>query len=105
MSKDSANCRSSSRSKIALIIFTLFLGSLGVHRMYAGKIRSGILIFIISISNFTIHFIYRQEPIKNIFFLLINIADIILSVLVLSDFFRAIFGIFKDDEGLKIDLN
>ncbi|MCL1697979.1 MULTISPECIES: TM2 domain-containing protein [unclassified Lysinibacillus] len=67
--------RTSEKSYIAMILLCFFLGSLGIHRFYAGKIGTGIL-------------------------MIITLGG--LGIWTLIDFIMIIIGKFKDKEGMEI---
>lgn len=67
--------RTSEKSYIAMILLCFFLGSLGIHRFYAGKIGTGIL-------------------------MIITLGG--LGIWTLIDFIMIIIGNFKDKEGMEI---
>ena len=67
--------RTSEKSFIAMILLCFFLGSLGIHRFYAGKIGTGIL-------------------------MIITLGG--LGIWTLIDFIMIIVGKFKDKEGMEI---
>lgn len=81
----------SPKSRLAAALLSFFLGSLGIHRFYAGKIGTGIFMLILFIFGF-----FSLSLIIGIFPLLIwGIWDLI-------DFIMIIAGIFKDKDGLPI---
>jgi hypothetical protein len=67
---------SSPKSKVAVILLAFFLGVLGVHRFYVGKVGTGIL-------------------------QLLTFGG--LGIWVLIDFIIAVCGNFRDSDGLLID--
>ncbi|KOP71428.1 hypothetical protein AMS59_18595 [Lysinibacillus sp. FJAT-14745] len=67
--------KTSEKSYIAMILLCFFLGSLGIHRFYAGKIGTGIL-------------------------MIITLGG--LGIWTLIDFIMIIIGKFKDKEGMEI---
>ncbi|MFJ8088283.1 TM2 domain-containing protein [Lysinibacillus sp. NPDC095746] len=67
--------QASEKNYIAMILLCFFLGSLGIHRFYAGKIGTGIL-------------------------MIITLGG--LGIWTLIDFIMIIIGKFKDQEGLEI---
>ena len=46
----------SKKTRAVALILCLFLGVLGVHRLYAGKIGSGLVMFLITITGFGLFF-------------------------------------------------
>ncbi|MED3804852.1 TM2 domain-containing protein [Lysinibacillus xylanilyticus] len=67
--------QTSDRNYIATILLCFFLGSLGAHRFYAGKIGTGIL-------------------------MVITVGG--LGIWTLIDFITIIIGKFRDSEGMEI---
>lgn len=67
--------QTSDRNYIATILLCFFLGSLGAHRFYAGKIGTGIL-------------------------MIITVGG--LGIWTLIDFITIIIGKFRDSEGMEI---
>ncbi|MGE7691631.1 TM2 domain-containing protein [Lysinibacillus sp. NPDC097214] len=67
--------QTSEKNYIAMILLCFFLGSLGIHRFYAGKIGTGIL-------------------------MIITLGG--LGIWTLIDFIMIIIGKFKDKEGMEI---
>ncbi|MDD1503359.1 TM2 domain-containing protein [Lysinibacillus sphaericus] len=67
--------QTSEKNYIAMILLCFFLGSLGIHRFYAGKIGTGIL-------------------------MIITLGG--LGIWTLIDLIMIIVGKFKDQEGLEI---
>ncbi|MEB2282030.1 TM2 domain-containing protein [Lysinibacillus xylanilyticus] len=67
--------QTSEKNYIAMILLCFFLGSLGIHRFYAGKIGTGIL-------------------------MIITLGG--LGIWTLIDLIMIIVGKFKDKEGLEI---
>ncbi|MEY9980187.1 TM2 domain-containing protein [Lysinibacillus sp. RC79] len=67
--------QTSEKNYIVMILLCFFLGSLGIHRFYAGKIGTGIL-------------------------MIITLGG--LGIWTLIDFIMIIIGKFKDKEGMEI---
>ncbi|MFT9818363.1 TM2 domain-containing protein [Lysinibacillus sp. NPDC056185] len=67
--------QTSEKNYIAMILLCFFLGGLGIHRFYAGKIGTGIL-------------------------MIITLGG--LGIWTLIDFIMIIIGKFKDKEGLEV---
>jgi TM2 domain-containing membrane protein YozV len=65
----------SSKSRLAVTLLSFFLGGIGVHRFYLGKIGTGIL-------------------------MIITLGGI--GIWALIDFIMAVSGVMKDKEGLPI---
>jgi TM2 domain-containing membrane protein YozV len=82
----------SPKSRLAVALFAWFLGTLGVHRFYLGKIGTGIAILIIGIVGWATVWLYG-------FGLILIIA---VGIWVLVDFIMAVAGIMKDKEGKLI---
>jgi TM2 domain-containing membrane protein YozV len=81
----------SPKSKTAAAILAFFLGTIGVHRFYVGKIWSGIFILILSIIGYaTLSFVVGA------FFL------IAAGLWVLIDFIMILMGKFRDKHGLLL---
>lgn len=78
MEKEVIHVDFSSKSRLAALLLAVFLGGFGLHRMYVGKIGSGVvqLIFTITI-----------------------IGAIITAVWVFFDAILILFGSFKDKSG------
>lgn len=65
----------SQKSKTTALILCIFLGGLGIHRFYVGKIGTGIL-------------------------MLLTLG--LLGIMTLIDFINIVFGNFTDNEGKKL---
>lgn len=77
--------KQSNKLRLVALLICLFLGSIGVHRMYVGKVVSGIWMLIIVI-----------------FLGWIGIGFIITGIWALIDFIMIASGVFKDGKGLEI---
>jgi TM2 domain-containing membrane protein YozV len=82
----------SKKSRLVLVLLAWFLGTLGVHRFYAGKIGTGVTMLILTIIGWATIFIYL---IGLIFIIAVGIWSFV-------DFIIAIVGHFKDKEGKVI---
>lgn len=71
----------SEKSRLATLLFSMFLGGFGAHRFYVGKTGSAVAQLILTIS---------------------FVGSIISGPWVLIDFIRVVAGEFKDQKGLKI---
>ena len=81
----------SSKSRLAITLLSFFLGYLGIHRFYAGKVGSGILILLLTIfGGLTTFIVIGFIPLA------------IVAVWTLIDFIMAVSGNFKDKDGLRI---
>jgi TM2 domain-containing membrane protein YozV len=78
----------STKSRLAVTLLSFFLGELGVHRFYAGKIGTGVAMLILTIVGYaTVWIIFGFIPLAAVW------------VWNLVDFIMAIAGKFKDKEG------
>ena len=76
----------SDKSFVAMLLFSLLLGYLGVHRFYAGKFITGaIQLFMFLIGIFTFFILW-----------------ILLGLWVFIDFILIVSGAFTDSKGYKI---
>jgi TM2 domain-containing membrane protein YozV len=81
----------SPKSKTAAALLAFFLGSLGIHRFYAGKVGTGIVILLLSIIGYAT--------------LTFTVGAFVLAAVglwVLIDFIMILMGKFKDKNGLLI---
>ncbi len=83
----------SSRSRLATVLLTLFLGIFGVHRFYIGKIRTAIVMLILSI-------LYLVTA--RFWGIIMVIPLAVAGLWALIDFIFAVSGIMKDKEGRPI---
>ncbi|MEK6706850.1 MAG: TM2 domain-containing protein [Bdellovibrionota bacterium] len=90
----------SSKSRFIAASLAFFLGTLGIHRLYVGKIRTGVVMSIVTIIGGAIDMVYYQTLIKNIPIGLIPPAAIMIWSLI--DFCVIVAGRFKDKEGKYI---
>lgn len=79
----------SPKSRIALSLLAFFIGSLGIHRFYAGRTPSGICMLALFLLNF-IPIVWTQ------------LAGLILFIWGIIDFILALSGYFKDGDGKRI---
>ena len=82
----------SPKSRLATVLLAWFLGTLGLHRFYIGKIRTGLAILILGILGWATTWIWGLG--------LIFIA--VAGVWVFIDFLMALFGAMKDKHGKPI---
>jgi TM2 domain-containing membrane protein YozV len=78
----------SNKSKVVALLLCLFLGSMGLHRIYLGHIVTGVMLIILNVIGVILSAIY----IGYIFTVIAGIIEVV-------DFFRIIFGGLKDKEG------
>ncbi len=71
----------SEKSRLAAFLLAFFLGIFGVHRMYVGKVASGVIQLLLTITVIGIFFV---------------------SIWVLIDWIFILTGEFKDKEGKRI---
>lgn len=82
----------SAKSKGVAAVLCFFLGWLGIHRFYAGKVGTGILMIVLNISTFI-----------GLFIALIGvIPGAILTLWIIIDFIMILCGNFKDGNGKPI---
>ena len=82
----------SSRSRLATVLLTLFLGIFGTHRFYIGKTRTAIVMLILSV--------FYLVTVRFWGIMIISLAVVLLWALI--DFIFAVSGIMKDREGKRI---
>ena len=82
----------SSRSRLATILLTCFLGIFGAHRFYIGKTRTAIVMLILSI--------LYLATVRLWGIMIISLA--VVGLWAFIDFIFAISGIMKDREGRVI---
>jgi TM2 domain-containing membrane protein YozV len=81
----------SPKSKTAAALLAFFLGQLGIHRFYAGKVGTGIVMLLLTIIGYaTIAFVVG-------FFVLAAVG-----IWILVDFIMILMGKFRDKNGLLI---
>ena len=81
----------SPKSKTAAALLAFFLGQLGIHRFYVGKVGTGIVMLLLTIIGYaTIAFVVG-------FFVLAAVG-----IWILVDFIMILMGKFKDKKGLLI---
>lgn len=81
----------SDKSKVVAALLAFFLGIFGAHRIYLGKSGSGFTFLILSIVS-----IFLSGFIIGFFILGI------LSIIAVVDFFRILFGSFRDGTGAML---
>ncbi len=82
----------SSRSRLATVLLTFFLGIFGTHRFYIGKTRTAIVMLILSI----LYLVTVR------FWGITIISLAVVGVWALIDFIFAVSGIMKDRDGKLI---
>ena len=82
----------SPKSRLAVALLASFLGTLGLHRFYIGKIGSGIAILLLGILGWATTWVFGFG------FIFLAIAG----VWVFIDFIIALFGAMRDSEGRLI---
>ena len=81
----------SSKSRLVLTLLAFFIGQLGIHRFYAGKIGTGVAMLVLTIVGYaTIILVFGFIPLAVVW------------VWNLIDFIMAIAGSFKDKDGKVI---
>lgn len=75
----------SPKSKVVTALLCFFLGGMGIHRFYVGKIPSGLVMMFLSIFGFVLY-----------------LPLIVVGIWSLVDFIIIICGYFKDGQGLLI---
>ena len=81
----------SDKSKTATALFSIFLGGLGIHRFYVGKVGSGIAMLLLSIFGLILSALIIGVPML----IAVGIWDIV-------DFIMILCGNFTDGQGRKI---
>jgi TM2 domain-containing membrane protein YozV len=82
----------SSRSRLATVLLTCFLGIFGVHRFYIGKTRTAIVMLILSV--------FYLVTVR--FWGIVVISLAVVGLWAFIDFIFAVSGIMKDKEGKLI---
>lgn len=77
----------SEKSRLASLLLVIFLGGLGIHRFYVGKIVTGIILLLVTISS----------P------LFMGATLVVTSIWVLVDFILVLVGSFKDKQRLRVE--
>ena len=98
----------SPKSRLALSLMAGFLGVLGIHRFYAGRILSGVimlLLFLVGLfsvlgSTITLFVSFSQEAIHAM--VVGGILLVLLELWLLVDIVLALCGRFRDGNGLRI---
>ena len=75
----------SPKSKVVTALLCFFLGGLGIHRFYVGKISSGLAMMFLTVFGFVLY-----------------LPLIVVGIWSLVDFIIIICGYFKDGQGLLI---
>lgn len=81
----------SSKSKVCAALLSFFLGGLGIHRFYLGKVGSGLAILTLYILGVLTVWFY----VGFLFFFLT-------SLIALIDFIRILCGSLRDSQGRKL---
>jgi len=71
----------SNKSRLAALLLALFLGAIGIHRFYVGKVGTGIVMLILAIT---------------------FVGLIVSSIWALIDLITILVGSFQDGDGKKI---
>ncbi len=82
----------SSKSRLATVLLTCFLGIFGVHRFYIGKTRTAIVMLILSV--------FYLVTLR--FWGIVVISLAVVGLWTFIDFIFAVSGIMKDKEGKLI---
>ena len=82
----------SSKSRLATVLLTCFLGIFGVHRFYIGKTRTAIVMLILSV--------FYLVTVR--FWGIVVISLAVVGLWTFIDFIFAVSGIMKDKEGKLI---
>jgi TM2 domain-containing membrane protein YozV len=88
LSKTGTVAGASPKSRLVLTLLAFFLGELGIHRFYAGKIGTGVVMLVLTIVGYaTVWLIFGFLPLAVVW------------IWNLIDFIYAIVGKFTDKEG------
>lgn len=79
----------SEKSRLASLLLVIFLGGLGIHRFYVGKIVTGIILLLLALFSVIPPLSFVTLP--------------IISIWVLIDFILVLVGSFKDKQGLRVE--
>ena len=90
--------RYSSRSKVNAAVLAWFFGWLGIHRLYIGRLRTGILLLVMGTIDLVGLFIFGWIP----FFVALTI---VLGLWSIVDFINIIRGTMTDGDGQPVTLN
>ena len=82
----------SPKSRLATVLLAWFLGTLGLHRLYIGKIGTGLIILVLGIAG------WATTWVLGFGFIFITIAGI----WVFIDFVLTVLGAMKDSQGRQI---
>lgn len=81
----------SDKSKVVAALLCFFLGWLGMHRIYLGRVGSGIVIIVLNIAG-----VITSAIVIGFGFFIIT------GIWVFIDFFRILFGGLKDSQGRSL---
>jgi hypothetical protein len=102
----------SSKSRLATTLLACFLGQLGAHRFYAGKIGTAVAMLVLSLARFAcwagvflVAATTHEEEWPALFWLFFGLFAslcLVLAIWNLIDFIIAVTGNFKDSEGKTV---
>ena len=81
----------SDKSKVAAALLSFFLGMLGIHRFYLGRVGTGAAMLILTV----LGWLTSSIIIGFVFLIVVGIWDVI-------DFFRILFNSLGDAQGRKL---
>ena len=101
----------SEKDNMITLVLALFLGALGAHRFYAGRMKSAIIMLLITLFILAVWFMPSSLKessqgltlfIVGSVFIMSVILKLFLGIWILSDIIRIFLGRFKDKEGKVI---
>ncbi|WP_315326399.1 TM2 domain-containing protein [Treponema socranskii] len=93
------------KSRTTALLLCLFLGWSGAHKFYVGRIKGGLFLlicFIFYIAITTLSDIFNTSNSREEIYLLVIPCLLIISFIVIIDFFKILLGKFRDNDGLLI---